>query len=87
MSFLNENYEQDMLNYHLVERRYYSQEIKEVENVSGKNHEIHRTWQINQPLMKNTVRYINELTPEEINKCKNNLHFYLDKFLYLNTHT
>jgi hypothetical protein len=86
MSFLHENYEHEMLDFHLVERRYYSSKIKKVENVSGKNHEVHRTWQINQPLMKNTVRYTNELTPQEINECENNLYFYLNKFRYLNTH-
>jgi hypothetical protein len=87
MSFLNEPYEYEMLNYYLVERRYYSQSIKEVSDVSGRNHNIHRNWQINQPLRKNTVRYTDELTSEEIHKCENNLYFYLDKFGYLEMDT
>lgn len=83
MSFLGEAYEAEMLNYHLVERRYYSKEIKRVEDVSGTNHEVHRTWQINQPLMKNTVRYMNELNLQEIEECEKHLHFYLKNFSYL----
>jgi len=82
-SFLGEKYESEMLNYHLVERRYYSKEIKKVEDVSGKNHEIYRTWQINQPLMKNTARYATELKSEEIEQCEEYLHEYLKQFSYI----
>ena len=84
MSFLGEEYEPKILEYDKVKRRYFSNQIKEVKNVSGRNHEVYRNWQINQPLMKNTVRWVNELSDEEKIICEQRLHYYLTRFGYFN---
>jgi hypothetical protein len=84
MSFLDETFEPEMLSFYLKERQYYSQNIYRPENEKGeKKHRVYRNWQINQPLIKNTTRWINELNPEEIKYCEEQLSYYLKKFQYL----
>lgn len=66
LSFLNEEYECEMKDYHTKPRKWYSDVISKPETVhEGKNHEQYRNWQINQPLFDGRGRW-KEMSADEL---------------------
>lgn len=65
LTFLGEDYEPSMLNFHNTNRRFYSFKLQKPENAFGVNHAQHRNWQINQPLFDGRGRW-KELSDNEI---------------------
>jgi len=63
--FLGEEFEPEMRNYHETPRKFYSLKIQKPENAFGKNHTLHRNWQINQPLFDGRGRW-KSLSADEI---------------------
>lgn len=68
--FLSLAYEPAMLEYQKRQRTWYSSAVRRVPKevpLTGKNHRIHRNWQINQPLFDGSGRWQREMTDEQ--KC------------------
>lgn len=59
MSFLDESFETDQLQFHTKRRKWYANTISRSENTTeGAGHKQHRNWQINQPLFDGRKRYL-----------------------------
>ena len=63
LSFLGEEYEPCMKDFHLIPRHYYSSLIENPRDV--RKHEQHRNWQINQPLFNGRGRWETDMTLEQ----------------------
>lgn len=50
LSFVGEDYEESIKNYHMAPRRWYSKKITKPESEASKDHNRLRNWQINQPI-------------------------------------
>ena len=65
LSFLDEEYECGMRNYHTRSKRWYSNVVSKPETSHGENHGKHRNWQINQPIFDGRARW-KEMSAEEL---------------------
>jgi tetratricopeptide (TPR) repeat protein len=69
--FLGEEYATEMLDYHKIEHRWYSEKIDKPDFI--KTHEDHvnnRNWQINQPIFDGRGRWCTEMIPAEQRQFK-----------------
>ena len=83
LEFLEEDFDVNILNYHKVERQFFSPEIeRQRKNNNLQKHISLRNWQINQPLFENTSRWRKEMNEEEKNMFKEKAHDDLVKFNY-----
>lgn len=64
LTFLDEPFEKEVLDYHLSPRKFYSDNLTKPPDAFGANHEQYRNWQINQPLFDGRGRW-KRLTPEQ----------------------
>ncbi len=82
--FIDEDYSQDMLEYHKAKHYWYSKEITKPQMIN--NHSDHmnlRNWQINQPLFDGRFRWRTEMTEEEKKLFKQSqAQHYLERFGY-----
>ncbi len=67
MTFLEEAYEEDMASYHQKPKYFYAGKIEKPTDAEGKNHALHRNWQINQPLFDGRGRW-KDLSDEEVSR-------------------
>ena len=65
LSFLGENFEPSMRDYHTVPKRYFSNNLSKPDNSYGKNHDQYRNWQINQPLFDGRSKWKQKMTEQE----------------------
>jgi hypothetical protein len=82
MSFLGENYEPEMRQYHQSPRYFfYTNSIERPPNAFGKNHRQYRNWQINQPLFDGKGKW-KRMTEEEKFLVKEHANEMLVKYGY-----
>ena len=84
-SFLEEKYEDNLLNYHQIPKYYYSSTIEIPQGYEGEDkHLFLRNWQINQPLFKNTTRWKTEMGQSEKEIFKKYAQAFLKELSYVN---
>ena len=67
LDFLDESYEQEMVNYYKTPKYYFSNTIKKPQTAFGENHDQYRNWQINQPLFDGRGKWKRMTEPEQVN--------------------
>jgi len=82
MTFLNEEYVDDLRHFHRSPRLWYSNEITRTESDRPENHINHRNWQINQPLFDGRGRH-KMLTQEELKAVQSVAGELLQEFGYV----
>ncbi len=84
LHFLNESFEEQLLNYHVVPRNFYAEKTEYTEGSQGENdHLVRRNWQINQPLQKDTSRWKTEMSDAEKKFFKQNAQYLLEELAYV----
>lgn len=66
VEFLDEEYDENLQNYHRIPRKWYSGKIKKPESAFGDNHADYRNWQINQPLFDGRGKWQEKLSSDEL---------------------
>lgn len=83
--FLGEDYMSEMLEYHKVERHWYSDQIIKPDEIkTHSDHLNNRNWQINQPIFDGRGRWAKEMSEVEKDRFKHSLaQRYLEQFGYV----
>ena len=63
--FVGEPFEDEMLNFHQKERRWYGESVEKPDSGAGENHKVLRNWQINQLIYNGGGRWQREMSEEE----------------------
>jgi len=66
LEFVGEEFEEQCLQHHLRPRRYLAAKVRRAPDLTGSNFELHRNWQINQPLFDGRGRWRKTLSPEQL---------------------
>ena len=85
MEFLEEDYTDSMLEYHVESKKWFGAEElvkpKQIDNLQ--DHKKLRNWQVNQPLFDGRGRWRKEMNPESKKIFKEKAQEYLVKFGYV----
>ena len=71
-SFLDEPFEEGLIDYHQQPAYLYADEVKNPGSASAKDHKQYRNWQINQKLFDGSGKWLEEMTDEEKSRFKAN---------------
>lgn len=82
LKFLGEDYFSSMLNFHATPKKWYAGKINRPKDAFGKNHEMYRNWQINQPLFDGRGKW-KLLSDDEISLVRKEGDAMLSEFGYV----